>query len=184
MSEPLPGGEVVNQFYRGQRVEITATEGEWSRVSGLEFDPRWMLTSELSRERPADLEQPPLAAELDDPRMVGIPKVGEYGHTEADVLALRMAASELLRSGQCSTIEDANKSVNVSGVYYVKTAPSLTIASFACVTDGPVSVVIALNDAQGNSHFSALVAHLAALETRLIANQLPSLDATDSRIRR
>jgi hypothetical protein len=114
-----PNGATVNRIYRGQRVEISETQGDWVRVTKDGFDPRWVRIADLSKDPPAELPQPKLAAELEDPRLGAIPKIGEYGHNEADVIALRTAALELLISGQCTTIEDANKSVNVAGVYYV-----------------------------------------------------------------
>lgn len=114
-----PGGAVVNRIYRGQRLEVTDREGAWVRVTELRYDPRWVRASDLSRERPAPLEQPALAPDLMDPRIQGIPGVGEEGHNEADVRALRMASAQLLASEQCRQVEMGNRSVNRSGVYWV-----------------------------------------------------------------
>jgi hypothetical protein len=114
-----PNGTTVNRIYRGQRLEVSETRGEWVRVTKDGFDPRWVRTADLSKEQPAELAQPKLADGLSDPRLGAIPKVGEYGHNEADVVALRTAAMELLTSGQCNKIDDASKSVNVAGVYYL-----------------------------------------------------------------
>lgn len=114
-----PNGTTVNRIYRGQRVDVAEAQGEWVRVTKDGFDPRWVRIADLSKEKPPEVSQPQLPAGLDDARLGAIPKVGEYGHTEADVLALRTAALELLNSGQCAKIEDANKSVNVAGVYYL-----------------------------------------------------------------
>jgi hypothetical protein len=115
-----PGGGVVeNRIYRGQRVEVTDRQGEWVRVTGLQYTPRWVLASHLSRQRPAPLPQPELAPDLMDARIQGIPGVGEDGHSEADVTALRTAAAQLLASGQCRAIEIGSKSVNRAGVYWV-----------------------------------------------------------------
>lgn len=111
-----PNGQTVNRLYRGQRLEVFEVEGEWARVTAPGYDQRWVRLSELSDDPLADMPQPDLP---DDPRLESIPRVGEYGHTEADVHALRAGALELLNSGQCSRIDDANKSVNVAGVYYV-----------------------------------------------------------------
>lgn len=113
-----PDGATVNQFYRGQRLEIFSTEGEWVRITSLSHDPRWVRRSDLSQTQPGPLLQPG-GAGADDPRLAALPRVGEYGHSEADVLALRAGARELLASGACSRIDDANKSVNASGLYYV-----------------------------------------------------------------
>lgn len=114
-----PGGAVVNRIYRGQRLEVTDRQGGWVRVTGLQYDPRWVRASDLSRERPEPLDQPTLASELMDERIQGIPGVGEEGHDEADVRALRIAAARLLASGQCETIEMGNKSVNRAGFYWL-----------------------------------------------------------------
>jgi hypothetical protein len=111
-----PNGPVVNRLYRGQRLEVFEEDGEWARVTAPGYDQRWVRLSELSDGPPAEMPQPDLPS---DPRLESIPRVGEYGHTEADVRALRAGALELLNSGQCSRIDDANKSVNVAGVYYV-----------------------------------------------------------------
>lgn len=111
-----PGGAVVNRVYRGQRLQIYAIENGWARVSPDGFDPRWIRQTDLSERPPA---APPEASPAADPRLAALPNVGEYGHTERDVAALRAAALELLNSGECSRIEDANQSVNVAGVYYI-----------------------------------------------------------------
>ncbi|MBI1188787.1 MAG: hypothetical protein GC206_15890 [Alphaproteobacteria bacterium] len=115
-----PGGGVVeNRIYRGQSVEVTDRQGEWFRVTGLQYTPRWVRASHLSRERPAPLPQLTLAPDLMDSRIQGIPGVGEDGHSEADVTALRTGAAHLLASGQCRAIEIGSKSVNRAGVYWV-----------------------------------------------------------------
>lgn len=115
-----PGGGVVeNRIYRGQLVEVTDRRGEWVRVTGLQYSPRWVRASHLSRERPAPRPQPQLATDLIDARIQGIPAVGEEGHREADVRALRTGAAHLLASGQCRRIEIGGKSVNREGVYWV-----------------------------------------------------------------
>jgi hypothetical protein len=51
------GGVVENSIYRGQRVEVTDRSGDWVRVTGLQYTPRWVRASHLSRERPAPLPQ-------------------------------------------------------------------------------------------------------------------------------
>jgi hypothetical protein len=112
------GGEVENRIYRGQRVEVTDRQGEWARVTGLQYTPRWVRASHLSREHPGTLPQPDLAPDLNDPR-IRIGTVGEYGLTEADVRALRTAGARLLASGECGVIEDGAPSSSYAGVYYV-----------------------------------------------------------------
>lgn len=119
-----PSGKVVNRIYRGQRVEVTDRRDGWARVTGLQYDPRWVRESQLGRQRLPDLPQPKLEAALDDSRIQGVPKVGESGAREADVLALRTAAAELLSSGECQAIEFGDKSVNRPGVYYLNCGES------------------------------------------------------------
>lgn len=114
-----PNGPVVNRIYRGQRLEVTDRDGAWVRVTELRYDPRWVRASDLSRERPQELPQPELPPNLNDERIQGIPAVGEDGHTEADVRALRMGAASLLASGQCRSIEIGSESVNQQGLYWV-----------------------------------------------------------------
>jgi hypothetical protein len=114
-----PNGPVVNRIYRGQRLEVTDRDGAWVRVTELRYDPRWVRTSDLSRERPQELPQPDLPPNLNDERIQGIPAVGEDGHTEDDVRALRMAAALLLASGECRSIEIGSESVNQQGLYWV-----------------------------------------------------------------
>lgn len=111
-----PDGPVVNRIYRGQRLDIYAVEGDWARVTAPNFDPRWVRTSDLTDAPPAE---PDRSATAGDPRLAALPGVGDYGHTEADVEALRAGALQLLNSGQCSRIDDANKSVSVAGVYFI-----------------------------------------------------------------
>jgi len=119
-----PGGAVVNRIYRGQRVEVTDRQGGWVRVTELRYDPRWVRAADLSRERPEPMPQPALAPNLDDPRIQGIPAVGEEGHTQGDVIALRTGAASLLESGQCRAIEIGSRSVNREGVYWVNCGES------------------------------------------------------------
>jgi hypothetical protein len=107
---------VVNRIYRGQRLDIYAIEGDWARVTAPNFDPRWVRLSDLSDTQPA---APDRSATAGDPRLAALPGVGDYGHTAVDVEALRAGALQLLNSGQCSRIEDANKSVDVAGVYFI-----------------------------------------------------------------
>lgn len=114
-----PNGPVVNRIYRGQRVEVTDRREGWMRVTELRFDPGWVRASDLSRQRPEALTQPDLSPDLNDERIQGIPAVGEDGHTEADVRALRTGAASLLASGQCRSIEIGSESVNQQGLYWV-----------------------------------------------------------------
>lgn len=116
-----PDGPVVNRIYRGQRLDIYAVEGDWARVTAPNFDPRWVRLSDLTDTPPAE---PDRSATASDPRLAALPGVGDYGHTEADIEALRAGALQLLNSGQCTRIDDANKSVNVDGVYFINCGES------------------------------------------------------------
>jgi hypothetical protein len=111
-----PNGSVVNRIYRGQRLRVFAESDGWARVTELDRQARWVRISALSDSPPAPLPQTDAA---NDPRLAALPRVGEYGHDEADVAALRAAAQMLLVSGQCSRIDDANKSVSRSGLYFI-----------------------------------------------------------------
>lgn len=114
-----PGGSVVNRLYRGQRVEITAREGEWVRVTPLNLEARWVRAADLSTSRPEASAQPVLPVALADPRIQGIPAVGEDGAKERDVIAMRTAAAALIQQRRCSGVEIAGMSTRVDGVYYL-----------------------------------------------------------------
>jgi hypothetical protein len=45
-----PDGEIIHRSYQGQRFVVTATDGEWVRVTPLEHDARWVRASDLTRE--------------------------------------------------------------------------------------------------------------------------------------
>jgi hypothetical protein len=79
----------------------------------------WIHGDYLSSTRPELPPQPEYPAELMDPRIEGIPMVGELELSEYDVLILRRYAAKLLKSGQCSKIETGDKSVHRPGYYYV-----------------------------------------------------------------
>lgn len=113
-----PDGKTVNTLYRNQRVEIFEVRGEWVRVTPDGFNARWIRQTELSDTPLGDVDAAAGMRNV-DPRLKAIPKVGEYGHTTADVKVLREAALQLLDSRECVQIADANKSVTVDGVYYL-----------------------------------------------------------------
>ncbi len=54
-----------------------------------------------------------------DPRIRGIPRVGDYGLTQSDLQVIMDYASLLLNKGICNGIDAGNKSVSREGTYYV-----------------------------------------------------------------
>ncbi len=79
----------------------------------------WVHRGFLSNVRPIDKSQPQLTDQLTDPRIKGIPKVGEYGNTERDILILRKGALKMIESGRCQEVEYGDKSSSRAGYYYV-----------------------------------------------------------------
>ncbi|OED45148.1 hypothetical protein AB833_00165 [Chromatiales bacterium (ex Bugula neritina AB1)] len=122
---PKPNGKITNKIYRQQEVEVFEIKSNWARVSKY-YDgsvegvtgkvARWVSKEYLSKSRPKDLVQPPIKT---DPRIRGLPKVGEYGATKRDVEVLYFASHHFLEMGKCKTIEFGDKSVSKSGVYYL-----------------------------------------------------------------
>ena len=122
---PQSDGKITNKIYRQQKVEVFEIKSGWARISKY-YDgsiegvsgqvARWISKKYLSKNRPKDLDQPTLNT---DPRINGIPKVGEYGATKKDVKILYAAAHHYLKTGKCKTIEYGDKSVSKSGVYYL-----------------------------------------------------------------
>jgi len=122
---PNANAKITNRLYRQNRVDVLELRDGWARISryydgrveGLSGDvARWVSASHLSQHRPPDLAQPNLP---DDPRIGGIPEVGESGLTESDVLILHRGAKLLLDSGRCKRIEYGDKSVSKPNTYYV-----------------------------------------------------------------
>jgi hypothetical protein len=56
---------------------------------------------------------------LSDRRIRGVPRVGDYGLSRADVETIRRYASRLLLDGTCEGIDAGNKSVVEDSTYYV-----------------------------------------------------------------
>ena len=79
----------------------------------------WVHGDYLSAKRPELPPQPEFPTELMDPRIEGIPMVGELELSEYDVLILRKYAAKLLKSGECTMIETGYKSIHRPGYYYV-----------------------------------------------------------------
>lgn len=122
---PSAATSVTNTIYRQQRVDVFEVRGGWARVSdyydgGVEGVSgqvaRWVPAEHLDRARPADLAQPDLG---NDPRIQGLPKVGENGLTEEDVRILHRGARYFLESGQCKRVELGDKSLSRQNTYYI-----------------------------------------------------------------
>jgi hypothetical protein len=124
-----PEGPVVNRIYRGQRVDVTQVRAGWARVTDLQYDARWVRAASLSTKRPPDLPQKPVPASLRDPRIEkdAIPKAGEGGLTQRDVDVLWKGAAYMLRTGRCSKVTLAHKSVSRPGTYYVSCGGSQNV---------------------------------------------------------
>ena len=127
----------TNKVYRGQKLEVFERKDGWARVSKyydstrerIEFPQvtsptvaRWVAEQYLSADAPEPLPQPVGDAFPADPRIQGIPAVGEYGLKERDVSMLRRYAAQLIASGECSGVEYGDRSVSKAGVYYVQCA--------------------------------------------------------------
>ena len=117
--------KITNRLYRQNRVDVLEVRNDWARISkyyngrveGLSGNvARWISANHLSKQQPADLAQPKLRP---DSRINGIPKVGESGLTEKDVLILNRGATHFLHSGRCKRIEYGDKSVSKPNTYYV-----------------------------------------------------------------
>lgn len=79
----------------------------------------WVLMKHLSKTRPEKKSQAGIPPELLDPRITGVPDVGEYALTLEDVVIIRKYAKGLLDSGTCSKIEYGNKSTSKKNTYFV-----------------------------------------------------------------
>lgn len=131
---PAKGCPITNRIYRQQVVEVFEVRGDWARISQYydaaterphalkreeEQVARWVAVAHLVSERPGEVKQPEPDSSLSDPRLKGIPKVGEFGLSETDVVLLRKFGKQLLASGECDAIDIGDKSVSRSGTYYV-----------------------------------------------------------------
>jgi hypothetical protein len=122
---PNGSAKIANRLYRRSRVDVLEVRDSWARVSkyydgrveGLSGNvARWVSSNHLSKQRPADVAQPKLPH---DPRVSGLPKVGEGGLTEIDVAILHRGAKHFLDSGRCKRIEYGDKSTSKPNTYYV-----------------------------------------------------------------
>ena len=114
-------GEVVNRLHLRQKVTVSAIDNGWGRITPANATPRWVSMEYLTRTRPQLPESKPVPQKLRDPRIAkdAIPKVGENGLTQTDVDILWKGANWALRTGKCSRIEYADKSVSRTNTYYV-----------------------------------------------------------------
>lgn len=122
---PSSTAPVTNELYRQDKVDVYETKNGWARVTEF-YDgrvedvqgqvARWVPLKSLSDKRPGDLPQPGIVA---DARIVGIPKVGENGLKERDVLILQAAARYFLQTGEAERVALGDKSVSKPGVYYL-----------------------------------------------------------------
>lgn len=122
---PDANARITNKLHRQQLVEVYEVRNGWARISryydgeveGLTGQvAEWVAARYLSTYRPPDLPQPQLPQ---DPRIQGLPKVGESGLTERDVRILYRAAHHFLQTGRCQKIEYGDKSVHRPNTYYL-----------------------------------------------------------------
>lgn len=123
---PSPKAKITNRIYRQEKIVVYEVKNGWARISKyydgwIEGVPqrkvaRWVAAKYLSPTRPVDRPQPKFS---NDPRIQGIPKVGQYGLTKSEVELLYRAAEYFLRTGRCSLIAYGDKSVRKPNTYYV-----------------------------------------------------------------
>jgi len=122
---PNSTGKITNKIYRQQKVDVLELKSGWARISKYydgSFEDmsgqvaRWVSANRLSKNKPSDVAQPDFKK---DPRINGIPKVGQYGLTESDVSIMYAGAHHYLNIGKCKKVEYADKSISKAGVYYI-----------------------------------------------------------------
>ncbi len=122
---PQSDGKISNKIYRQQKVNVFEIKLGWARISkyydgsteGISGQvARWISKKYLTKKRPQDREQLTLKT---DPRINGLPKVGQYGATKRDVYILYAAAHHYLKTGLCKNVEYGDKSASKKGVYYL-----------------------------------------------------------------
>ena len=122
---PKPNARITNKLYRQQKIYVYEIKNGWARISeyydgGVEGVSgkvaRWVSAKYLSATRPADKSQPKFS---DDPRIKGMPKVGQYGLIKRDVQVLYAAAKHFIQTGKCSHIEYGDKSTSKPNTYYL-----------------------------------------------------------------
>lgn len=124
----------ANSFDRGQAVQVFEIKQGWGRITKYydasaerdefpqitaETVANWVRIDLLSRTRPADDASAKFDSALIDTRIDGIPEKPAYGLSATDIAILRKYAVKLLQDGQCSAIDDGDKSLSKAGQYYV-----------------------------------------------------------------
>ena len=122
---PDADGKLTNKLYLREKVDVFEVKDGWARISeyydgaveGVEGKvARWVSAQYLSTTQPPAPDQPKVKR---DPRIQGIPEVGEYGATKRDVEILYAAAHYYLKTGKCKRIEYGDKSASKPNTYYL-----------------------------------------------------------------
>jgi len=116
----------TNRLYRRSKVDVLEVLDGWGRISkyydgtveGLpgRHVARWVDMKGLSRIQPEKIDQPKISV---DPRIEGLPEIGQGGVLLRDVQILHAAARFYIETGQARKIEYGDKSVNRAGTYYL-----------------------------------------------------------------
>ena len=122
---PRDNAKETNRLDAGQKVTVYEFRGNWARISDW-YDgaaegesgqvARWLLIDQLGPQRPAPVSQPSWPV---DPRIQGLPRVGQGGLTKREVALLYAASQFYLESGTATRVEYGDKSVTRDGVYYL-----------------------------------------------------------------
>lgn len=124
----------TNRVHQDQVVQVFEIRDGWARTSKYykssaereefpqirtETVATWMRIDLLGKERRARKPSPSLDPTLQDARIIGIPDSPKHGLTYDDIVLLRKYAVKLLQGGQCSTIDDGDKSTSKPGKFFV-----------------------------------------------------------------
>ena len=124
---------VARRLSENEVVPVYEEEDGWSRIS-VYYDAgsepncpgdtgdliaQWVASRFLSAEPTENYDPNQWFGPLGDRRIRGIPKVGDYGLTRAEIEVIRRYAAQMLLDEECSSIEAGNKSVSKPGTYYV-----------------------------------------------------------------
>jgi hypothetical protein len=125
---------IADRLRLNDPVSVMEREGRWARISvfhdakitgrGCEKPEddsiaHWVSLDYLTTQVPDGTDPNAWFGLLSDRRIRGVPKVGDYGLTRADLEIIRRYASSLLLNGECEGIDTGNKSVSREGTYYV-----------------------------------------------------------------
>lgn len=123
----------TNKLQRGQAVDLYEVKQGWARISKYydssaeraefpeitsETVAQWVRADLLTNTKPVEKRFAP-DPNLNDERITGIPDHPAYDLSDRDVTILRKFAIKLLKSGECSEIDDGDKSLSKPGRYYV-----------------------------------------------------------------